>query len=903
MAFLRSRAFRWALAAAALLAVAGAAGAVAFYLAFVRDLPDLHTVEDYRPPIASRVLDRNGEVIGEFFVERRTLASLDALPGHLVQAFVAGEDSSFFQHKGIDYRSILRAAWVNLRAGGEIKQGASTITQQMVKGLLLSPERKFRRKIREMILAQRIEKRFSKQEILYLYLNQIYFGHGAYGILEAARTYFGKHPLELSVSESALLAGLPKAPSRYSPFHSPEEAEMRRRYVLSRMHDEGFLDAEAYAAALADLPELAERTAYYGDPAAAYFTEEVRRELFARFGGELVLEGGLTIETTLDAGLQRAAARAVQQGLIDLDRRQGYRGPMRRVARSDIPEEARRLAQANDLVAPETEPGPAPEALESAAPSGEALAQGPDQTAAPAPGEALAQRPDEPAAETDGEALREQARRILGEDGGALTGVITRVDAKANRARVAFAPGVEGVVLLEDVAWAREPDPNRLPYRVRSITEVFTEGDVARFAAAPTPAGEGERAQAQEPAEIRLTLEQIPEVQGALLSIDLRTQEVLALVGGRDFEQSQFNRVTQARRQPGSAFKPLIYAAALSRGYTPASIVFDRPIVYTDEESGFIWRPRNYKRSFYGPITIREAIARSVNNATVHLFRDVGIDYVIEYARRLGIESPLNRDLSLALGSSGLSLLELTRAYAVFASEGRRVEPAFVRRVTDRDGMVLLEDLRLGGLVEPSGDPSERDFIDVAAPADEQLAPGDARGPAIYGEAEFAPDPDQLIPPAEAYLAVSLLRAVVEDPKGTGHRLRVLRRPVAGKTGTTNDQADAWFVGFSPDIATGVWVGHDESRFLGYGETGSRAAAPIWVDYMRAALADRPRRDFAVPEAIEFARIDRKTGLLAGGSSESTVFQPFLQGTVPTEMADSARTDSESRRQLRLDSF
>jgi penicillin-binding protein 1A len=402
--------------------------------------------------------------------------------------------------------------------------------------------------------------------------------------------------------------------------------------------------------------------------------------------------------------------------------------------------------------------------------------------------------------------------------------------------------------------------------------------------------------------EIRVTLDQTPEVQGALLSIDAETNEVIALVGGRDFEQSQFNRVTQARRQPGSAFKPLIYAASLAHGYTPASIVFDRPIVYTDEESGFIWRPRNYKRSFYGPITLREALARSINNATVHLFRDVGIDYVIEYVRRLGIESPLNRDLSLALGSSGLSLLELTRAYAVFASGGRRVVPIFIRRVTDRDGMVLLENVALGVTEEVPADPNEMaaDFIDVAAAAEDEVPPGDAETPI---DAEFPSDPDQLISPEEAYLAVSLLRAVVEDPKGTGHRLRVLRRPVAGKTGTTNDQADAWFMGFSPDIITGVWVGHDETRFLGFGETGSRAAAPIWVDYMRVALEDRSARDFAVPELIEFARIDRKTGLLAGGSSASTVFQPFLQGTVPTEMADSARTQSESRRQLRLDSF
>ena len=891
MAFLRSRALKLLLASAGLLVVAGIGGAIAFYFAFLRDLPDLRTVEDYRPPIASRVLDRNAEVIGQFYTERRTLAPMESLPPHLVQAFVAGEDSSFFEHSGIDYSSIVRAAWVNLRAGGEIRQGASTITQQMVKGLLLSPEKKFKRKIREMILARRIEKRFSKQEILYLYLNQIYFGHGAYGIREASDTYFGKDISELSVSESALLAGLPKAPSRYSPFQSPDEAEARRHYVLSRMREEGFIDEEAYAAAIAELPVLADRTASQDDPAAAYFTEEVRRTLFDRFGGGLVLEGGLTIETTLDRNLQRAAMRAVRAGLVELDHRQGYRGPIRRVAPSDIPEETRRLAETNELVVAISDPAIPPDSPEPVEPVDEAFSALPDEALSESAPEELA-----------GAAEQAAARGILAKEGGSLLGVVTGVDAATKSARVAFAPAVEAVVRLEDVDWARVPDPSRSPYKVRSIRDVFTEGDVARFAAVRPQPAKSDEADTEQPAELRVTLDQTPEVQGALLSIEAETNEVIALVGGLDYERSQFNRVTQARRQPGSAFKPLIYAASLARGYTPASIVFDRPIVYTDEESGLIWRPRNYKRSFYGPITLREALARSINNATVHLFRDVGIDFVIQYARRLGIESPLNRDLSLALGSSGVSLLELTRAYAVFASGGRRVVPIFIRRVTDRDGMVLLENVVLGASGEATSDPNEMadDFVDLAAAVEDEAVPADSETPI---DAEFEPDPDQLISPEEAYLAVSLLRAVVEDPQGTGHRLRELHRPVAGKTGTTNDQADAWFMGFSPEIITGVWVGHDEIRFLGHGETGSRAAAPIWVDYMRVALEGRPARDFPVPELIEFARIDRKTGLLAGESTESTVFQPFLQGTVPTEMADSARTHSESRRQLRLDSF
>jgi len=473
------------------------------------------------------------------------------------------------------------------------------------------------------------------------------------------------------------------------------------------------------------------------------------------------------------------------------------------------------------------------------------------------------------------------------------------VDTGSNTARVAFAPGVDGIVRVEDVSWAREENPKRAPYRIRKISTVFAPGDVAWFASASDDSDAPDV-----PGALRVKLHQKPIVQGALLSIDINTDEVMALVGGYDFTESQFNRATQAHRQPGSSFKPIIYAASLEPRddpdapvYTPATIVYDRPIVYTDEESGFVWRPRNYKRSFYGPITLREALARSVNNATVHLFRDIGMDFVISYARRLGIESPLNRDLSLALGSSDVTLLELTRAYKVFASGGRLRTPTFIRRVTDRDGNVLLENVPVGATatetvpsVSAAGDGAGGDAIaETSAPSAD--------------DGEQPSDPEQVITPEEAYLATSLLRAVVEDEHGTGWRLRALNRPLAGKTGTTNDQGDAWFIGYSPDIVTGVWVGHDESRFLGYGETGSRAAAPIWVDYMKVALRERPVRDFPVPDPIVFARIDRKTGLLADASSKDTIFEAFRKGTVPTETVSSKRSSSESRRQLRLDSF
>jgi penicillin-binding protein 1A len=845
MAFLRPRGLAILLALLGLLGVAGAGAATFAWFYLLHDLPDLKTIQDYHPLLASRVLDRQGREIGEFYSERRRLVALESVPRHVIDAFVAGEDSTFYEHAGIDFPSILRAAWVNLRAGGEIRQGASTITQQVVKGLLLTPERHFRRKIREMILARQIEQRFGKEEILYLYLNQIYFGHGAWGLGEAARTYFGKDVSALTLSEGALLAGLPKAPSRFSPFANPEEAEKRRRYVLSRMLEDGRIDEAAYEAAREERPALAEQRPDAAI-AAASFTEEVRRHLFEALGADLVLRGGLLIETTLDLDLQRSALRALRQGLIDLEARHGYRGHVRRVAAEELASELERLAAENGLEGA----GASPRAI----------------------------RPGVP-----------------------YLGLVTGVDGGSQTARVGLAPGLEARVRLEDAAWASPASPESVPRPVTSIERVFRTGDVAYFERLEAPGAEA--GAGAHPAPLALRLHQEPVVQGALLSLDLARGEVLALVGGTDFEKSQFNRVTQARRQPGSAFKPFIYGAALTRGWTAASIIHDRPVVYLDESSGMSWRPRNFERKFYGPMTLREALSRSVNNASVHLFRDVGVDYVIDFARRLGIESPLHPDLSLALGSNEVTLLELTRAYAVFAAGGRRVVPTFIRRVTDPSGRVLLENQPLGPGAELAGPAPEEGTPPEPEPllAQEETLPLEPENGHGSAPAQ-APLPEgYVLAPETAYLVTDLLRAVVQDPHGTGWRLRALQRPLAGKTGTTNDQADAWFLGFSPEIATGVWVGYDESRFLGKGETGGRAAAPIWVDFMRDALAEVPVRDFALPEPIVFARIDRKTGLLADASSQDTVFQSFLAGTEPTRTAHSDREEERARETLLRD--
>jgi penicillin-binding protein 1A len=839
------RPFRILLILAGTLAVAGVVALGVLYLSLVRDLPDFETLADYRPPLTTTVLDRNGRPIAEFYEFRRQLTPLQDVPQQVIDAFLAAEDDTFYEHGGVDYVSILRAAWANLLAGGETVQGASTITQQMVKQLLLSPERTYTRKLREMLLARRIEQRFSKDDILYLYLNQIYFGSGAYGIGEAARTYFGKPLGELDASEAALLAGLPKAPGRNSPFLNPERAEERRRYVLGRMLEEEFIDAATHQLAVDHPPTLqGPDTADF--EAASYFAEEVRRRLVAVLGNEQVLQGGLVVETSLDLDLQHIAVTEVRRGLEALDQRRGYRGPLRQVALEDLAAEVERLALENELAAPE---------------SAEPLQL-------PAPGEAK-------------------------------LAVVLSVDDAAERARIAFGPGLEVDVALADVAWAHSAETGSHGSQVKRISQVFSAGDVTHFALAAT----------EPEAPPRALLAQTPDVQGALLSFDVESGEVLALVGGYDFANSEFDRATQALRQPGSAFKPLVYAAALGHDYSPGSILYDRPVVYEDLESGFEWRPENYGRRFLGPLTMVEALARSVNNATIHLLRDLGIPNAVSVARQLGIRSPLEPNLAMALGSNAVTLLELTRAYGILAAGGRALEPRFIRRVVDRDGNLLLEDLPLDPgpdgpqpLVVAEGDAAAEPLPVLVEEIEEPLDGG-------YVELDLEPADAEpvLLPegyamdPVQAYLAVSLLRAVVEHPRGTGRRAARLGRPLGGKTGTTNDQGDAWFVGFSPEMATGVWVGFDEKQVLGRGETGGRAAAPIWIEYMEQALAERPVTDFPVPDGIVFARMDTRTGQLATPASETSWFQPFARGTEPKQSADAATTSSRSRRKLQLD--
>ena len=631
---------------------------VLLYVYFTQNIPSVEALKNYSPPTITRIFSDNGEIIGEFSTEKRDVVPLSRLPDHLIQAFVAGEDARFFQHKGLDYLAIVRALSKNVFSG-EILQGGSTITQQVVKSLLLSPERSYARKVREAILAFKIEKYLTKEEILFLYLNQIYLGHGAYGVSAAAENYFGKQVDELNVSESALLAGLVQAPSRTSPFTHPEQAKKRQVYILNRMVEEGVISSYDLIKALRTPLHITGKSLPYLER-APYFVEHVRKYIEEKYGKDALYKKGLQVYTTLDLEMQGVAQEAVETGLKEIEKRHP--------------------------------------------------------------------------------------------------------------------------VLLKSVS-----------------------------------------------------------VEGALICFDLESGYVKTMIGGRDFKKSQFNRATQARRQTGSAFKPIVYASALDKGYTPASVIVDAPIVF--EWGGKKWKPKNFEDKFSGPITFRNALTHSVNVVTVKIAQDVGVEHIKTYAQRLGVSSAIHNDLSMALGSSSISLYELTRAYGVFANQGKAFTPIFIKKILDRDGNLVEENLPLSYEREPS-------------------------------------EEEQVLSPQTAYLMTSLLQSVVQG--GTGWKAKALGRPVAAKTGTTDQFLDAWFIGYTPELLTGVWVGIDDEKSLGENETGSRVASPLWVAFMSKVLKGKPVKDFPIPEGIEFMKVDPKTGEVS--SRPEAILECFKQGTTPLQV-------------------
>jgi penicillin-binding protein 1A len=630
---------------------AALAGSSVVYYVLLKELPSIAALKDYRPSITTRVYADNNELIDEFFLEDRKVIKYEEIPKIVIQAFVAAEDARFFQHKGFDMQSMSRAFFKNLEAG-KIVQGGSTITQQVAKSLYLSPERRYMRKLKEALLAYKIDRYLTKEEIITLYLNHIYLGHGTYGVEAAAQGYFGKSARNLTLPEAAMLAGLPKAPSSYSPYLHPERAYQRQAYVLNRMLEDGYITLPEKDRAVSKVIRL--RSIKPKDKIAPYFIENIRRYIQEKYGSDVLYKEGLEVYTTLNIQMQKAARDAVEQGTTEMEERGNYEKGL---------------------------------------------------------------------------------------------------------------------------------------------------------------------------------------VQGALFAMDPKTGAIRAMVGGRDFQRSEFNRATQSRRQPGSAFKPIIYTAAFDKGMTPATVIVDAPIIYPDpQQPDGVWKPQNFDEKFLGPTTLHNALINSRNIITIKVLEEIGVDYAASYAANMGISSPLSRNLSMALGTSGVTLQELVRAYGVLAHEGKRVQPFFIKKIVDRTGHVF---------------------------------------------EETQPKTEQVIDPRIAFMSSYVMQDVVES--GTGQRVKKLGRPVAGKTGTTDDTRDAWFMGFTPSLVAGVWVGFDQERSMGRQEVGGRAAAPIWLYFAEKALQGTPVEVFPVPEGIVFVRVDPKTGIPVKPSTRGAIFECFLDGTTPED--------------------
>lgn len=763
----------------------GVALLIGAYFFVSSTLPRVETLSDYQPPLITQIYADDGTIIAEYSRERRILVPFEKMPKTLVQAFVAAEDASFFKHQGINFQAILRAALKNVKAGG-IAQGGSTITQQVAKKLLLTSERTFTRKFKEAILAWRMEQALSKQEILYLYLNQIYLGHRAFGVEAAAQNYFDKNVEQLTLAESAILAGLPQAPSRYSPYRHYQRAMKRQKYVLTRMEKEGYITPDERLAAEQEEVDIKPRLNNLLD-VTAYFNEQVRRYLHDRFGEDVLYTGGLQVETSINLDMQKVAREAVKTNLRAHDKRRGYRG-----AEQVLDKETREQFLSGQIKQFLDEP----------------LTKG-----------------------TYSQAI------VTGLTGDNLTCRIGDRDAFIAVSKSKWAAPIEFIDAdAESVGNASEEKFTLLPAgAVIDVKVVNLDSD-----------------------PIELSLEQQPLAQGALVAIDPFSGQVKAMVGGYDFAQSQFNRAIQAKRLPGSAIKPLIYAAALDHGYTPASIIMDTPLIYENRkiETGELeeWKPKNYEQKFYGPTSFRHALAHSRNVVTIKVLEDIGVNYAANYVQKLGVETPQQRDLSMALGSTAVTPLEMLTAYTVFANGGILAPPTYITRIRDRNGRIL-----------ESIDPA--DFATGMAP-DQRLI----RKP-----------PRRVISPETAYLITNIMESVVRE--GTGWRAKAINRPSAGKTGTTNDLKDAWYIGFIPQLACVSWVGYDQERPLGKSETGSRAAAPAWVHFMKEAVKQYPVKNFKVPDSIEFLPIDKKNGLLLAEDAKDAYYEAFAPGTAPTRMS------------------
>jgi penicillin-binding protein 1A len=776
------------------IALVGAVGIAAAYATFAKGLPSIEWARHYRPPIVSNVISGDQQLMGEFYDERRVVVPYERIPKKLKQALIASEDAGFFEHSGISLAGIARGIWSTYIRHRRVV-GGSTLSQQTAKAILASAEgvqaahvrtgmAGVRRKMREYILTRRLEHNFDKEHILWLYMNEVYLGHHSYGVQAAAENYFRKNVWELTLPEIALLAGLPQAPTEFSPFAHPEKAKNRRSYVLRRMSEEGMItQAEREQADNTPIKVFPVQDIFR--ETAPYVTEHLRRDIVARYGNDRLLNDGLQIYATVDLEREHDAVAATIKGVIEADKRQGYRGALLHLEKKDW----------DDFTAKE-----------------QAFLEG------------------------DGK----------GDE--VIAALVTSVDPKFADIRVGK---TRGKVPIENASWARKPNPevNSEFGRIVSLKGVLSPGDVILVRAS------------EKKSSSDWQLEQEPKLQGALISTDPNSGYVEAMIGGYDFEKSEFNRAFQACRQPGSAFKPIVYSAAIEqRNFTASTILLDAPIVTDDDSTGKRWKPENYEQEFLGEVPVRLALIHSMNTPAIRTLQAVGVKAAAAWAHKLGLTTKINEDLSMALGSSCVTLSELTGVYATFNRLGRRAKMIYLRRVLDRDGRVL-ED--------------HSSFYDPWTSLDDRLS---------SGYAKLFDVPDQVMTPETAFLTQQLMTEVCKPP-GTGGRAVNLGKPVAGKTGTTNDLFDAWFMAYTRDLVTGVWVGYDtyESPMDKYA-TGGHYALPIWLDYMQKALKGVPQGNFEAPsENIVWVDVDGNTGKRVPPGTRNSVLEAFLKGNEPPD--------------------
>ncbi|MGO4448915.1 penicillin-binding protein 1A [Phyllobacterium sp. TAF24] len=766
-----------------------AAGGAALYVVNVsKDLPDYEVLAKYEPPVMTRIHASDGALMAEFARQRRLYLPIQAIPDRVKAAFISAEDKNFYQHPGVDISGLARAVIVNIQNWGSRRPvGASTITQQVAKNFLLSSDQTMGRKVKEAILSFRIEQAYSKDRILELYLNEIFFGLNSYGIAGAALTYFNKSVNELTVAEAAYLAALPKGPSNYHPFRQTERAIERRNWVIDRMAENGYVTAEEAKTAKAEPLGVTPRHTGNYLFASEYFTEEVRRQIIGKYGENALYEGGLSVRTTLDPKMQVQARAALQHGLFKYDEAKGYRGPYKTISTigdwgiplaeikpfSDVPDW--QLAVILEVTPTEATIGLQPE--------------------------------------------RNDANGLVPER-------------------------KKGTIAAADIKWAMNlyKDGRRTP--VKSLEGVFKPGDVVFV-------------QKKEGSDTAFDLHQVPGIEGAMVAMDPHTGRVLAMVGGFSFAESEFNRATQAMRQPGSSFKPFVYSAALDNGYTPASVVLDGPISIDQGGSLGVWAPKNYGGNFAGPSTLRYGIEQSRNLMTVRLAQDMGMKLVAEYAERFGIYDKMLPVLAMALGSGETTVMRMVTGYSIIANGGRKITPSIIDRIQDRYGKTIFK--------------HDERKCETCTAEDWKNQP----------EPELVDDRDQVLDPMTAYQITSMMEGVIQ--RGTATILKSLNRPIAGKTGTTNDEKDAWFMGFTPDLVIGLYLGYDTPTAMGHGGTGGGLAAPVAKDFFAAAMQGQRSVDFRVPEGMTVVAIDRKTGMRASEGQPNVIMEAFKPGTGPAD--------------------